>query len=62
MKKLAIAALLVVSFAGAGYAQTAPAKKSKAHKMEMKKDDSKMSDTSAHKHMHKGTKHMKAKA
>ncbi len=62
MKKIAIAALMMITFAGAGFAQTAPAKKTKAQKMEAKKDDSKMSDTSSHHHMHKGTKHAKAKA
>jgi hypothetical protein len=62
MKKLAIATVMMICLAGAGFAQTAPAKKTKAQKMEMKKDDKASSDTSMHKHMHKGTKHMKAKA
>ncbi len=61
MKKIAIAAIMMISFAGIGFAQTSP-KKAKAEKVEAKKDGSKTSDTSAHHHMHKGTKHAKAKA
>ena len=61
MKKIAIAAIMMISFAGVGFAQNSP-KKEKAHKTEAKKDESKATDTSAHHHMHKGTKHAKAKA
>ena len=61
MKKIAIAAIMMISFAGVGFAQNSP-KKAKGQKMEAKKDASSASDTSAHHHMHKGTKHAKAKA
>ena len=61
MKKIAIAALMMITFAGASFAQTAP-KKTKAQKMEAKKDGATSSDTTAHHHMHKGTKNAKAKA
>ena len=57
MKKVTIAAVLVLAIAGTTMAQTAP-KKSKS-KMEMKKDSTSMSsDTTAMKH-HKGMKHSK---
>ena len=61
MKKLAIAAFMLLSFAGATFAQTNPAKKSKpAQKMEQKKEAAARVDTVTHKHMHKVTKKTKA--
>jgi Ni/Co efflux regulator RcnB len=58
MKKVTIAAVLVLALAGTTMAQTAPKKTGKA-KSEWKKDStSASSDTSAMKH-HKGMKHTK---
>lgn len=59
MKKFALASLMLVTLAGASFAQTAP-KKTKTTKMETKTTDS-SSTGAAHHHMHKGTKHAKAK-
>jgi len=63
MKKFAVIMLLMIGFAGISVAQTTPSKKAKTHKTEMKSSDStSSSDTSAHKHWHKGMKQAKSKA
>jgi hypothetical protein len=57
MKKLTIAALLMIMFAGAGMAQTHPKKSASKEKTEVKKDTTASAGTTT-KH-HKSVKHTK---